>query len=444
MSSAPQIVARSLYNEAVRSLLYALAAATFGCSPFGGGAFTCTDDLQCARSGTAGTCQPNGYCSFLDDSCPSGQRYGDSSGGLGGVCVGDEPPADARPDTPMNVACVIGGLDLCEETPLPPLQITASETLNTDTDPRCITFAQAGGGNACLVYATEVSIGTGVTLSAIGSRPLIIASAASIALPGELDVSSRRGAQTGAAANDAACTTRREAENDLGGAAGAGGGSFHGKGGDGGDGDTDNSLPQGPASDGNAQKGEAADALAIAPTFARGGCRGANGGSETGPGGGNGGAGGNGGGAVWLVANDTIDVGGAIRATGAGGEGGGDQSGGGGGGSGGFIKLAATTLTIGGSISANGGGGGEGGCRCSGVEIPGNPGADGVPGAAAAGGGTGASDAGGDGGASGATPPNALAGAASEVGAGGGGGGAGFIVFVGAATVTGVVSPPAQ
>ena len=238
MSSGAQIVPRSLYNEAVRPILYALAAATFGCSPFGGGAFTCTEDLQCTRGGTAGTCQPNGYCSFLDDSCPSGQRYGDSSGGLGGVCVGDEPPADARPDTSTTAACVIGGLDLCDQTPLPPIQITASETINTDTDSRCITFAQAGGGAACLVYATEVSIGVGATVSAIGTRPLIIASAASLTVGGELDVSSRRGAQTGAAANDSTCTIKRESENDLGGAAGAAGGSFRGKGGDGGDGDT--------------------------------------------------------------------------------------------------------------------------------------------------------------------------------------------------------------
>lgn len=420
----------------MRAVLYAVAAASVGCSPFGGGAFHCTDDTQCTRGGTAGTCQGTGYCSFADDSCPSGQRYGDSSGGLGGVCVGDEPPTDGGSDVPP-ASCVIGGLDLCDETPLPAIAIAASETINTDTDPRCITFPQAGGGDACLVYAQAISIATGQTLSAIGSRPLVIASVASITLAGELDVSSRRGGQTGAAANHSACTIDREAESDQGGAAGAAGGSFGGEGGDGGDGDTDNSL----GNDGIAVKGDASDALAAAPAFARGGCRGANGGNEN-NGNGQGGAGGASGGAAWLVANDTIEVSGAIRAMGAGGAGGGDQSGGGGGGSGGFIKLAAATLTISGSISANGGGGGEGGCNCSGVETPGNPGTDGALGAGAAGGGTGASGPGGDGGASGATSPlDGTDGAPSVVGSGGGGGGAGFVVFVGTATVTGVVSP---
>ncbi|HEY5938620.1 MAG TPA: hypothetical protein VIU61_28410 [Kofleriaceae bacterium] len=424
----------------MRTILYAVAAASFGCSPFGGGAFNCTDDSQCTRGGMAGTCQGTGFCSFADDTCPSGQRYGDSSGGLGGVCVGDEPPSDARSDG-VTASCVIDGLDLCDETPLPAIAVGASETIDTDTDPRCITFPQAGGGDACLVYAQAISVAAGQTLSAIGSRPLVIASVASITLAGELDVSSRRGGQTGAAANHSACTIDREAESDLGGAAGAAGGSFGGEGGDGGDGDTDNSL----GNDGNAVKGDASDALAAAPAFARGGCRGANGGNETGPGGGNGGGGGASGGAALLVANDMIEVSGAIRAMGAGGSGGGDQAGGGGGGSGGFIKLAATALTISGSISANGGGGGEGGCNCSGVETPGNPGTDGALGTGAAGGGAGASGPGGDGGASGAaTPPDGLDGSPSVVGSGGGGGGAGFVVFVGTVTITGVVSPPPE
>jgi hypothetical protein len=49
------------------------------------GAFACEDDLGC---GLDGMCQADGWCSFPDDGCPSGQRYGEhSGGGLGGMCV---------------------------------------------------------------------------------------------------------------------------------------------------------------------------------------------------------------------------------------------------------------------------------------------------------------------------------------------------------------------
>ena len=56
------------------------------------GVFNCADDSQCAGQGEVGTCEPLGFCSFADGDCPSGQRYGEFSGELSGVCV-DEPNA---------------------------------------------------------------------------------------------------------------------------------------------------------------------------------------------------------------------------------------------------------------------------------------------------------------------------------------------------------------
>ncbi len=48
--------------------------------------FACLDDDACAE----GICQPEGYCSFPDDACPSGQRFGEFAGdGLAGTCVGE-------------------------------------------------------------------------------------------------------------------------------------------------------------------------------------------------------------------------------------------------------------------------------------------------------------------------------------------------------------------
>lgn len=64
------------------------------CSPFGGGAFHCDTSDQC----TGGFCEPEGLCSFSDDDCASGRRFGDLSGPLAGVCVGEGTPTDA-PDS---------------------------------------------------------------------------------------------------------------------------------------------------------------------------------------------------------------------------------------------------------------------------------------------------------------------------------------------------------
>ncbi len=53
--------------------------------------FGCGEDGQCESAGITGTCESNGYCSFLDDTCASGRRYGDlAGGGLAGVCVQEE------------------------------------------------------------------------------------------------------------------------------------------------------------------------------------------------------------------------------------------------------------------------------------------------------------------------------------------------------------------
>ncbi len=51
-------------------------------------AFLCESDEGCQQGGVHGLCQPSGYCSFPDDACASGQRYGEhASGTLAGTCV---------------------------------------------------------------------------------------------------------------------------------------------------------------------------------------------------------------------------------------------------------------------------------------------------------------------------------------------------------------------
>ncbi len=63
-----------------------LVAGAVGCS--GAEFFVCNGDEDCAAGGEGGICQPTGSCSFPDESCPSGQRYGsEGRPALAGECV---------------------------------------------------------------------------------------------------------------------------------------------------------------------------------------------------------------------------------------------------------------------------------------------------------------------------------------------------------------------
>lgn len=69
----------------IRLALLAGLGAWAGCP--GASEFQCSDDDQCQTGEAFGTCQVNGFCSFKDPDCDSGERYGDNSGSLAGQCV---------------------------------------------------------------------------------------------------------------------------------------------------------------------------------------------------------------------------------------------------------------------------------------------------------------------------------------------------------------------
>ena len=89
-----------------------VALALVGCSPFGGGAFHCETSDQC----TGGTCEPEGFCSFPDTSCPSGRRFGELGGPLAGTCVG-ATSSDGSIDTPLDDGDVDAPLDIATTAP---------------------------------------------------------------------------------------------------------------------------------------------------------------------------------------------------------------------------------------------------------------------------------------------------------------------------------------
>lgn len=49
--------------------------------------YACADSAQCSTDSAAGRCEPTGFCSFPDEGCESGHRYGEFSGSLSDTCV---------------------------------------------------------------------------------------------------------------------------------------------------------------------------------------------------------------------------------------------------------------------------------------------------------------------------------------------------------------------
>ena len=83
--------------------LAGLAVVLVGCStPLK--EYTCVNAEDCVGS-TEGRCEPSGHCSFADDMCPDGFRFGEASGSESGVCVGEGaglPDASTDPDGPSG------------------------------------------------------------------------------------------------------------------------------------------------------------------------------------------------------------------------------------------------------------------------------------------------------------------------------------------------------
>jgi hypothetical protein len=112
-------------------------------------AFECDEDTQCTSETQQGVCQPTGYCSFPDDECPSGQRYGDrAASGVAGRCVpiggstdvavddssGDDPSTSGTPGSDTLPTSTIDPPDTSTSTSTSASTSTSSTTLPATSD----------------------------------------------------------------------------------------------------------------------------------------------------------------------------------------------------------------------------------------------------------------------------------------------------------------------
>jgi len=98
----------------------------------GSGAFLCADASECENAGVGGVCQADGHCSFPDDDCASGQRYGEHSGAVAGECV---PVPDDDGTAADDVASADDTTTSASSTGVDATTLPLDATASTDVDP---------------------------------------------------------------------------------------------------------------------------------------------------------------------------------------------------------------------------------------------------------------------------------------------------------------------
>jgi hypothetical protein len=116
----------------------AAAALALACAACGPSAYACTEQQQCAIDELVGVCQADGFCSFPDDGCPSGQRYGEHGGPMAGQCVpvADDTGTDSSSGT-STAATTSSSSTITAST----TAVTVTESTSSSTDPATTTSA---------------------------------------------------------------------------------------------------------------------------------------------------------------------------------------------------------------------------------------------------------------------------------------------------------------
>ncbi|MCA9707361.1 MAG: hypothetical protein KDK70_16020 [Myxococcales bacterium] len=138
-----------------------MASSITACS--GSELFACAQSDQCVLDGQLGTCEPDGYCSFPDEACDSGRRYGDlAPAGLASTCVPVDPgststtaPAESTAPPPTTSGAPSTSLPPPDgSTSTPPDSSSGPEpTSSTDT----AADSSSGEPNVVLAYTAALT-----------------------------------------------------------------------------------------------------------------------------------------------------------------------------------------------------------------------------------------------------------------------------------------------
>ncbi len=114
-------------GSATGMLMLLTSALAFGCGS-DSLLFQCAEDSQCVQDGVDGFCEATGACSFPDDTCASGRRYGPlSSGGLADRCVQADEDTDVGTTAPDSTSGPDGASSSTTDAP-------SSTSLEPSTD----------------------------------------------------------------------------------------------------------------------------------------------------------------------------------------------------------------------------------------------------------------------------------------------------------------------
>ncbi len=141
-------------RSALLSLLVVSAVASGGCTA--SGTFACETDPACVLNGVDGTCEASGYCSFPDDTCSSGKRYGAlAPAGIGSQCVPTQNELDdaGLADAPAPTSDAAS--DARPPADAPPAMPDATPPPDAPPPDAAVPFPDAGNGDLIVTLAVE-------------------------------------------------------------------------------------------------------------------------------------------------------------------------------------------------------------------------------------------------------------------------------------------------
>jgi hypothetical protein len=169
-----------------------LAGLSISC--FGRPTYECSADASCIVGDAVGVCEPEGVCSYLDEACPSGRRYGPYAGDLAEACVPEGGTGSGDASTSSSSATTM-------------TSVVSSEDSSGETS--CVSDCPQRGEEVWSTIANELGVGRAHGMAIGGSR---------IAIVGEITIEDRIAMVVGMfAADDGAFVSSFEWPSSAGG-----------------------------------------------------------------------------------------------------------------------------------------------------------------------------------------------------------------------------------